>query len=150
MCKQSLRQLKLTCWTACLSNKTFTQNILHCFGICSSTFFILLLSTCIIFLFLNSSAQTSKLFQKPLWISLTPRVRAFVNQSFYQCLLANPLVVCCYKLNSTWDCDEHLFREVSTHTGRYQLPIFRCTNLHPWRCARLCFRRAVYWWRHEL
>ena len=46
------------------------------------------------------------------------------------------VVVCCCKLNNTRDCDEHLFGQVSTHTGRYQLPIFRCSNVHPWRYAR--------------
>ena len=33
-------------------------------------------------------------------------------------------VVCCCKLNNTWDCDAQLFLQVSTHTGHYQLPIF--------------------------
>ena len=37
-------------------------------------------------------------------------------------------VVCCCKLNNTWNCDEHLFRQVSTSTGRYQLLIFGCTE----------------------
>ena len=36
-----------------------------------------------------------------------------------------PFVVCCCKLNYTPDCDEHLFGPVSTHTGHYQLPIYR-------------------------
>ena len=42
-----------------------------------------------------------------------------------------------------------LFGQVSTLTGRYQLPIFRCTNVHQRRYARPLFRRPVYWWRHE-
>ena len=29
------------------------------------------------------------------------------------------------------ETDEHLFRQVSTCTGHYQLPIFHCTNVHP-------------------
>ena len=43
----------------------------------------------------------------------------------------NTIVVCCCKLKNTRDCDEHLFGQVITCTGRYQLPIFRCTNVHP-------------------
>ena len=53
------------------------------------------------------------------------------------------------KLNNTQVCNEHLFRQVSTRTGRYQLPIFRCTNVHPRRYARPYFRRAIYWC-HEI
>ena len=30
-----------------------------------------------------------------------------------------------------WFLKSKLFRQVSTCTGRYQLPIFRCTNVHP-------------------
>ena len=37
---------------------------------------------------------------------------------------------CCCKLNNTLVYDEHLFGQVSTRTGRYQLLIFRCTNVH--------------------
>ena len=54
-------------------------------------------------------------------------------------------VICCCKLNKTRDCDEHLFGQVNTCTGRYQLPIFRCTFVHQWSYARpylcpwLCF-----------
>ena len=40
------------------------------------------------------------------------------------------LVVCCCKLNNTWICDEHLFGQVSTCKGRYQLPIFRGAIMH--------------------
>ena len=29
------------------------------------------------------------------------------------------IVVCCCKLNNTWDCDEHLFGQVSTCTDHY-------------------------------
>ena len=42
-----------------------------------------------------------------------------------------------------------LFGQVSTCTGRYQLQIFHCTNVHPWRYACPYFRSAVYWWRHD-
>ena len=42
-----------------------------------------------------------------------------------------------------------LFRQVSTWTDCYQLPIFRCTNVHPWRYARPMFRCAIFRWRHE-
>ena len=28
-------------------------------------------------------------------------------------------------------------------------PIFRCTNVHPWRYAHQLFRRTVFRWRHE-
>ena len=51
---------------------------------------------------------------------------------------------CCCRLNNTRVCDEHLFGQVSTCTGHYQLPIFRCTNVHLRRCARPLFRRAVF------
>ena len=44
-------------------------------------------------------------------------------------------VVCCCKLNNTRDCDEHLFGQVSTRTGCYRLPRFRCTNVHPQKYA---------------
>ena len=39
-------------------------------------------------------------------------------------------VVCYCKLNNSLDCDEHLLGQVSTCKGRYQLPIFCCTNVH--------------------
>ena len=58
--------------------------------------------------------------------------------------LLSPIVVCCCKLNNTWDCDEHLFGQVSTCTGGYQLLIFCCKIVHLWRYARPQFRRAVY------
>ena len=45
-------------------------------------------------------------------------------------------VVCCCKLNNTQVCDEHLFGQVSTCTGRNQLPKFRCRNVHPGRHTR--------------
>ena len=44
--------------------------------------------------------------------------------------IVNESVVCCCKLNNTQDCDEHLFGQVKTHTGRYQPPLFCCTILH--------------------
>ena len=43
------------------------------------------------------------------------------------------VVVCCCKLNNTRDCDKHLFGQVSTCTGCYQLSMFSCTNVHPQR-----------------
>ena len=52
------------------------------------------------------------------------------------CIVPLHIVVCCCKLNNTRDCDEHFFGQVSTRTGCYQLPIFRCTNVHPRRYAR--------------
>ena len=39
-------------------------------------------------------------------------------------------VVCCCQLNDTQIFDEHLFGQVSSHTGCYKLPIFCCTNVH--------------------
>ena len=54
------------------------------------------------------------------------------------------IVVCCCKLNKTRVCDEHLFGHVSTCTGRYQMPIFCCTNVHPQRYTCPLFRRAVF------
>ena len=39
-------------------------------------------------------------------------------------------VVRCCKLHNTQVSDEPLFGQVSTCTGHYQLPIFRCTNVH--------------------
>ena len=58
--------------------------------------------------------------------------------------------VCCCKLNYRRDCDEHLFGQVSTRTGRYQLLVFRCTNVHPWRYARPQLRGTVFWLCHGL
>ena len=43
-----------------------------------------------------------------------------------------------------------LFGQVSSCTGRYQLPIFHCSNVHPWRYARPWFGRAMFRWSHEL
>ena len=43
----------------------------------------------------------------------------------------NPSVLCCCKLINTKDCDEHLFRQVSTRTGGYKLPLLGCTKVHP-------------------
>ena len=51
-------------------------------------------------------------------------------------------VICCYKLNNTQVCDEHLFRQVSRSKSRNQLPISCCTNGHLGRHTRL-FRRAI-------
>ena len=59
--------------------------------------------------------------------------------TFYHC------AVCCCTLNNTWDCDEHLFGQVSTGTGRSQLPIFGCTKVRPWRCAHPRHRCAVFY-----
>ena len=42
-------------------------------------------------------------------------------------------MLCVFKPNNTRDCNEHLFGQVSTRTGRYLLPIFRCINVHLWR-----------------
>ena len=46
-------------------------------------------------------------------------------------IIFNAIVVCCCKLNNTRDINEHLFGQVSTCTGRYQLPIFCCSIVHP-------------------
>ena len=37
---------------------------------------------------------------------------------------AQIIVECCCELNNTRDCDEHVFGQVSTLIGHYQLPIF--------------------------
>ena len=37
-------------------------------------------------------------------------------------------VVCCCKQNNTLVCDDHLFGQVSTCTGRYQLHAQMCTR----------------------
>ena len=42
-----------------------------------------------------------------------------------------------------------LFRLVSSCTGCYQLPKFRCTNVHPRRYASPIFRHAIFRWCHE-
>ena len=47
------------------------------------------------------------------------------------------LVKCCCRLNNTQVCDEHLFVQVCTCTGRNHLPIFHCTNVHTRRHTRL-------------
>ena len=39
-----------------------------------------------------------------------------------------------------------LLRQVCTLTGPYQLPIFRCTNVHLWRYARPQFGRDMFRW----
>ena len=41
-------------------------------------------------------------------------------------------------------CDGHLFEQVSTRTGHYQLPIIRCTIVHRLGYTLLHFRRTVY------
>ena len=81
-------------------------------------------------------------------------LQCFKRVAVFQCTwLTNfqfAVVICCCKLNNTQVWDEHLFWQVSTCTRHYQLPIFRCTNVHPQRNARPLFRRAIYWWRHEI
>ena len=52
-------------------------------------------------------------------------------------------------VNNIRVCDEQLFGQVRTHTGRYQLPILHCTNVHPRRGTSPLFGRAVLRWRHE-
>ena len=52
-------------------------------------------------------------------------------------------------LKSTHRCNKkfnkiEFFGQVSTRTGCYQLPIFRCTNVHPVRYAHPLFRSAVF------
>ena len=51
--------------------------------------------------------------------------------------MAKHSVICYCKLNNTHDCEEHLFIQASTCTGRYQLLIFRWKIVHPWRWACL-------------
>ena len=93
------------------------------------------------------SDATSPVFRSPtVW-----EWRVLINNdahSYKQYLFAT--VICCCKLKNTRDCDKHLLGQVSTCTGHYQLPIFRCTIVHLWRWACLHFRRAVYRWHHEL
>ena len=59
-------------------------------------------------------------------------------------------VECCWMLKNTRVCDDHLFEQVSTHSGRHHLPIFPCTNLHLRRYTHPLFRPSVFRWRHEL
>ena len=80
-----------------------------------------------------------------IWI-ITVRVHVKLRWALKGKFIINvrwPSVVCCCKLNITRDCDEHLFGQVFTCIGRYQLPIFHCTNAHPWRCACLYFRHRL-------
>ena len=71
-------------------------------------------------------------FFLPKFVTATPQhLTISVTKNFR--ILHHHSVVCCCKLNNTRDCDERLFGQVSTLTGRYQLPIFHCTNVHPWR-----------------
>ena len=61
------------------------------------------------------------------------RVRFFINKPSYGLNIQHPLkwyVVCFCELNKTQYCDEHLFGQVSTCIGCYQLPIFCCTFVH--------------------
>ena len=44
------------------------------------------------------------------------------------------IIVWGFKLNNTRVCNEQI--QVSTHTGRYQLPIFHCTNSVAQMCTR--------------
>ena len=61
----------------------------------------------------------------------------------------SPFVVGCCKMNNTQVCDEHLFGQVNTPTGCYQLPILRCTNVHQRRYTSPQFKCAILRWRHE-
>ena len=45
----------------------------------------------------------------------------YFSQHYTWAILFTSIVVCCCKLNNTQDCDEHLFGQVSTCTGRYVL-----------------------------
>ena len=56
-------------------------------------------------------------------------------------IIFNAIVVCCCKLNNTRDINEHLFGQVSTCTGRYQLPIFCCSIVH--NCDTLAHNLGV-------
>ena len=58
-------------------------------------------------------------------------------------------VLCCCKLNNTQVCDEHLFQQISTHTGPNQLPIFRCTNAYLGRHTRSLIYAGRRRWGHE-
>ena len=53
------------------------------------------------------------------------------------------IVVRCCKPKITRVCDEHLFGQVSTCTGRNQQPIFSCTNVHLGRHNAHLFTCAV-------
>ena len=73
--------------------------------------------------------------------SLSNHGEIFMDSSYF--------VVCCCKLSNTRVSDEHLFRQVSTPTGRNQLPIFCSTNFHPGRHACLLIYAHCLRWRHE-
>ena len=42
-----------------------------------------------------------------------------------------------------------IITSIAPSRGCYQLPIFRCTNVHLWRYASPLFRRSVDWWLHN-
>ena len=52
-------------------------------------------------------------------------------------------VVGCCRLKNTQVCDDNLFRQVSTCPGRYQLPIFCCTNVHLLYSDKLAHKQIV-------
>ena len=64
-------------------------------------------------------------------------ITSCLEQRYSEC--KKMFVVCCCKLDNTRDCDEHLFRQVSTCTGCYQLPIFHCT-----KCAPVKIRSPIF------
>ena len=59
-------------------------------------------------------------------------------------------VVCCCKLNNTWVCDEHFFGQVSTCTGRNQLPISPHPNTGKHRIQGLVFLMIIWFKLYQI
>ena len=77
-----------------------------------------------------------KVFDSRCYYRGLERLQSRIEYTMVIILAQQHHVVCCCKLNNTRDWDEHIFGQVSTCTDRYQLTVFRCTNVHPQRYAR--------------
>ena len=61
----------------------------------------------------NHSFQSDKIVKEDRWNSFNfVESRLMKNK-----LIFTQVVVCCCRLNTTQVCDDHLFGQVSTHTG---------------------------------
>ena len=84
------------------------------------------------------------LFSEP-YIHWTSSVFRWIWYSDSYCIQILIVVVLYVAVNSIIHefCDDHLIQQVNTSTGRNQLPVFQCTNVHLRRNTRPLFRRAV-------
>ena len=82
-------------------------------------------------------SQVEAQYWKPILVTRIPissLIQIYPNTNMLTQILIR--VRTFFSQNTTGDCDEHLCGQVSTSTGRYQLLIFHCTNVHPWRYAQ--------------